>query len=47
VFALAAVGGVIIGVVDMREGGGLDLGVFHALKTTPAGLWIAGVYVIQ
>jgi len=37
VFALAAMRAVVVRVIDVRQGCGLELGVFHALKLAPTG----------
>lgn len=42
-FALAAEGAVIIGIVDMREGSCLEFGVFHVPDVNASRLWIAAV----
>jgi hypothetical protein len=43
VFALSAVCGVVIGIVDVSEGGSLELGVFHAHTLAPCAYGIHGM----
>jgi hypothetical protein len=37
VFALAAIRAVVVRVIDVRECGGLELGIFHVRTLTPGG----------